>query len=409
MADWITSDDLPELIKPGCRVYVGGSSGEPKGLLSQLNFAENIHFTQMPIGALNQQDISALGTDCSLETFFMTPYLKEGVNASRVHYIPMHMRAVYEYIASTRIDVALLLAAPDANGDLRYSACTDFLGAVLGNAKITIVEVSDSLISPLGSLLVGNSADFLFASHTPQAIFLNSQVDATSKAIGKNVADLIRDGDCLQTGVGATPSAILLALDEKNDLGLHSGLIDDTVMRLIANGNMNGACKNIDRKTHIAGMAIGSSELHAWLQHKSSVQFRSTNYTHEISVINQLDNFVSLNSAIEIDLYGQVNAEVIAGQQISGTGGSVDFMRAARSSKGGRSIIAMSATARAGTESRVVPKVEIVTASRTDVDIVVTEFGVAELRNASLDERAQKLIQVAHPEFRDRLREKRVS
>jgi len=119
MAMWITRDDLPDLINPGSRVYVAGSSGEPRGLLNELNFVENVRFVQMPIGALNRQDISALGTDCTLETFFMTPYLKDGVKASRVKFIPMHMRAVYDYIASTHIDVALLLAVPDVNGDLR--------------------------------------------------------------------------------------------------------------------------------------------------------------------------------------------------------------------------------------------------------------------------------------------------
>ena len=250
---------------------------------------------------------------------------------------------------------------------------------------------------------MGETANFLFASHTPQTAHSSIEVDAISKTIGQNVADLIRDGDCIQTGVGAVPSAILAALNNKNDLGFHSGLIDDAAMSLIVNGNMNGACKNVDRNVHITGMAMGTNALHTWLQNESSVQFKCTNYTHEAGIIKQLDNFVSINSAIEIDLYGQVNAEVIAGQQISGTGGSVDFMRAARASKGGRSIIAMSATARGGTESRIVPRVDVVTALRTDVDIVVSEFGVAALKDASLAVRAERLIAIAHPDFRDRL------
>ena len=174
-------------------------------------------------------------------------------------------------------------------------------------------------------------------------------------------------------------------------------------MNLIKAGNMNGHNKTIDNGKHIAGMALGGSELLAWLSHEPAVQLRSADYTHEVSIVKQLDQFVSVNSAVEIDLHGQINAEVVNGQQISGTGGSVDFMRAARASIGGRSIVALSATAQKGRISRIVKHVGIVTALRTDVDLVVTEFGVADLKSASLDARAESLIRIAHPDFRDQL------
>jgi 4-hydroxybutyrate CoA-transferase len=151
-------------------------------------------------------------------------------------------------------------------------------------------------------------------------------------------------------------------------------------------------------------MALGSRELLDWLAQTPTVQFRGADYTHETSVIGQLSRFVSVNSAVEVDLYGQINAEVAGGRQISGTGGSVDFMRAARASAGGRSVVAMTATARGGTVSRIVPKVELVTALRTDVDVVVTEYGVARLRDAPVRARAEALIEIAAPQFRDELR-----
>jgi 4-hydroxybutyrate CoA-transferase len=244
----------------------------------------------------------------------------------------------------------------------------------------------------------------LEASSDP-LLFPIAKVDETSQEIGSLVASIVADGDCLQTGVGAVPAAILSGLGDRNDLGFHGGLIDDGVMQLAIDGNLTGKRKAIDIGKHVTGIALGSQDLLDWLAQESTVVFKSANYTHEIGVIGQLDNFVSINSALEIDLFGQVNAEVTGGRQISGTGGSVDFMRASKSSKGGRSIVAMSATARRGEISRIVPRVEMVTALRTDVDIVVTEFGVARLKDASLEDRARQLIDIAHPTFRDQLKD----
>jgi 4-hydroxybutyrate CoA-transferase len=228
-------------------------------------------------------------------------------------------------------------------------------------------------------------------------------IDSAAATIGANVAALIRDGDCIQTGIGSIPAAILKALGDRNDLGLHGGLIDDGGMALIRAGNVTGTRKGVDKGLAVTGMALGSTGLYDWLAETPEVVFRGANHTHEVAVIRELDNFVSINSAVEVDLYGQVNAEVAGGRQISGTGGSVDFMRAARASRGGRSIIAMNATARGGTVSRIVPRVELVTALRTDVDLVVTEHGVASLKGQSVAERARRLIAIAAPEFRDGL------
>ncbi len=403
MTDWITTEDLQSLIKPGNTLYVGGSVAEPHGLLDQLDFVSDLHFIQQPIAAVNQRDLSALGDGCSQETYFMTPFLKTGLLAGRVEFIPMQMRAIHRQLAKRDIDVALLLAARDINGDLRFGLNIDYVDAALESAKITIVEVTDAFTAPLASQLVADSANYLFASNTPAAKYPIAEIDEVSAQIGQRVAALIHDGDCIQTGIGAVPAAILTGLEDKNELGLHSGIIDDGAMSLIRNGNMDGRRKAVDTGEHICGMALGSKALHSWLEHDTSVKFRSAEYTHEAGVIQQLDNFVSINSAVEVDFSGQVNAEVVNGQQISGTGGSVDFMRAAKASKGGRSIVALSATARKGTLSRIVAKVEMVTALRTDVDLVVTEYGVADLKHTSLKGRAEALIAIAHPDFRDEL------
>ena len=353
MADWIDATQLHSLIKPGSRVYVAGSTNEPIGLLNQLQNVQGVHFIQQPIAAVNKRDLSTLGENCTQETYFMTPALKAGLASKRVQFIPMQMRAIHDHIARQSIDVTLLLAARDIHGDLRFGLNNDYVSAALSAGKVTIVEVSDAFVAPIGSQLVGDSADYFFASRTPASTFPIVVIDDVSRKIGNLVADLIRDGDCIQTGIGAVPAAILAALGNKNDLGLHSGIIDDGAMHLIKSGNMNGKRKNIDQGIHITGMVFGGHDLLTWLHEEQSVQFRSANYTHEISIIRQLEKFVSINSAVEIDLYGQINAEVVNGHQISGTGGSVDFMRAAKSCKNGRSIVALSATARKGTISRI--------------------------------------------------------
>jgi 4-hydroxybutyrate CoA-transferase len=321
-----------------------------------------------------------------------------------VHYLPMQMRTTYDYLGS-KVDVYLLQVAYDHEGRLRVGPNVDFHDSVLAQGPIVIAQLNPTLVAPAGSPLINPALiDEMFESDESAPALAPANIDEAAQAIGGLVAGLIRDGDCLQTGIGAIPAAILSQLSDKNDLGMHGGLIDDGGMQLIENGNLTGARKALDAHKHVTGMALGSAELTSWLAGRRDVVFRGANHTHEVSAIRQLDGFVSVNSAVEVDLFGQVNAEMAGGRQISGTGGSVDFMRAAKASKGGRSIVAMNATARGGSVSRIVPKVEMVTALRTDVDTVVTEYGVAQIRDLPNQARAEALINIAAPQFRDELR-----
>jgi len=394
-----------ELLKAGSRIWVAGSANEPTTLLEMLSRAdlpEDLTFIQFPLAGFNGTDFTAFGPTVRMETFFMTPVLAKAA-PERLDFVPMQMRAIYDYLLD-RVDVALIQAARDADGRLVLGPNVDFAGAALSAAGTVIVEVNDALTAPRGGrLLDERRVDCLVTSNRPLPELAPPVIDEAAAAIGAHVAALIRDGDCIQTGIGSIPAAILRELGSRNDLGLHGGLIDDGGMALIRAGNATGARKAIDKGLHVAGSAIGSRGLYAWLGEAPAVVLRGADYTHEVSVIRQLENFVSINSAVEVDLYGQVNAEFAAGRQLSGTGGSVDFMRAARASRGGRSIIAMNATARGGTVSRIVPRVEMVTALRTDVDLVVTEHGVASLFGQPVAERARRLIEIAAPAFRDEL------
>jgi 4-hydroxybutyrate CoA-transferase len=398
------------------RVFLSGSSNEPAGLLAELvaqpERAAGVTFVQFPLAGLNTTDLSALHPEARVQCFFATPALRDGMARGRIAFVPMQMRAVYDYLAEQRFDIVLTQAAYDRDGVLRLGPNVDFVGAALRKAKALVVEINAALTAPPGCpRLPETRVDQAVLTDRRVAGLPAVTVDDTARAIAAHVLPLIADGDCIQTGIGAIPAAILAALEVRNDLGMHSGLIDDAGLALIERGNMTGLRKTIDTGVHITGAALGTTALLDGLACRSDVVFHGANYTHEVAVIRQLQNFVSINSAVEVDLYGQVNAEFAGGRQISGTGGSVDFMRAARASTGGRSIVAMNATARGGSVSRIVVRAEMVTALRTDVDRVVTEYGVAELAAADVDARAAALIAIAAPAFRDELaaawREKR--
>ncbi|MEK9868742.1 MAG: acetyl-CoA hydrolase/transferase C-terminal domain-containing protein [Gammaproteobacteria bacterium] len=404
-------EDVLALLTPGATIYVGGSCAEPRGILDALTGmgldVPDISYIQQPLGAVNQRDLSTLSPGASQRTFFMTPFLQDGLAVGRVEFVPMHMRTIFDHLQGSAIDVAILQGARDRNGELRFGPNVDYVDAVLESAKSIVIELNTSFTAPIGAPRIDPARiDLLVETEAARPTYPLSGSDDTSDKIGELIAGLIHDGDCLQTGIGAVPAAILKNLEDRNDLGFHGGLMDNGIMDLINQGVINGSRKTLDGHQHVIGMALGDDTLLDWLANDAAAEnvvFRSADYTHEISVISQIDNFVSVNSAIEIDLMGQVNAEVAGGRQISGTGGSVDFMRSAKASRNGRSIVAMASTARGGSVSRIVPRVSTVTALRTDVDIVVTEFGVADLRHASLASRREQLIAIAHPDFRDQL------
>ena len=408
----IDAIEVAGLLRPGMRVWVAGSSNEPRALVEGLSqacerdpaTAQGVTFLQFAFPGMNRFDFSSLGDTTRMEAFFLTRDLREGHESGRVQYLPMHMRHVYDYVARG-VDVALVQCTRDTAGVLRAGPNVDFHRAALGAAKIVVAELNTALPAPAGAPPIDEaSIDYLVTSaHGPMTL-APAEPDDVARTIGAHVASLIHDGDCIQTGIGAIPAAILAALADKNDLGLHGGLLDDGGRALIDAGVMNGAAKSHMQGAHVTGMLVGSTGLFEWAASRADVFLVGADVTHESRTIALIDNFVSINSAVEVDLDGQVNAEVVAGRQISGVGGAVDFMRAARMSSGGRSIVAMTATAARGKVSRIVPRTAVVTALRTDVDIVVTEYGIAKLHGATQDARADALIAIAHPDFRAELR-----
>jgi 4-hydroxybutyrate CoA-transferase len=233
-----------------------------------------------------------------------------------------------------------------------------------------------------------------------------SRIGATEKAIGGYISELIKDGDCLQLGIGAIPDAVLSFLHDKSDLGIHSEMISDGVMHLVEKGVINGRRKTLHSGKIVLTFIMGTANLYRWADDNPMIEAYPVDYTNDPFIIAQNDNVVSINSSIAVDLLGQVASDTIGPMQLSGVGGQVDFVRGAARSRGGRSIIALPATAKEGTISRMIPALErgqAVTTSRNDVDYVVTEYGIAHLKGKTCADRAKTLINIAAPDFRDML------
>ena len=245
--------------------------------------------------------------------------------------------------------------------------------------------------------------DYVVETERPLVALATGDLPPEIHRIGAHVASLIEDGDTIQIGIGKVPAAVLAALRDRQGLGVHGGLVSDEVADLHEAGVLTGARKSHDRGTMVCTAALGGPRVYEWAGHCPDLRFAPVSYTHDIRVLGRIDNFVAINSVLAVDLFGQANAEMLAGRHVSGTGGLLDFVRGARLAKCGRSILALPSTASGGKTSRIVPPFsagDVVSCPRADADVVVTEHGIARLRDKSVDERAAALIAIADPAFR---------
>lgn len=305
---------------------------------------------------------------------------------------------------SLKVDVVLLqVSPPDAQGRYSLGLANDLLIAALDSARVVIAECHPDVPWTHGArTLAADDFDLLVNASEAPLENLPAAPCAVSLAIARNVAQWIDDGATLQLGLGAIPDAVLALLGDRRDLGLHSGVIGDGVVELFERGVLTNARKTIDAGIGIAGVLMGSQRLYRFAHRNPGLQLRGSDYTHAADVLRQIDRFVAINSAIEVDLSGQVNAEVAGGTYVGAVGGAPDFIRAAQASAGGISIIALPATA--GARSRIVAKLSgPVTTPRCDAGIFVTEHGIADLRGLGLKARRQRLLDIAAPEHRNAL------
>jgi len=409
----LTPAQVPDLLKPGMTVFISGSVAEPGSLIAALagrpEASCGVRYVGVQTPGINRADWASWHPETKVTAFFITPDIGKSHQAGRIDFIPLQYHENYAFLRDRMpIDLALVsVSPPDAQGQCSPGISNDFLPMLLERGTAIVAELIAQMSRTLGTPAVPLHR-FAYAADADRPLIEQSagELGPEFLAIGKHVAGLIQDGDCIQIGIGKVPTAVLNALTGHRRLGMHTGMIVDEVMMLMELGVLTGEAKSIDRGQTITGFAIGTQRLYRWCADRKDLRFEPVGYTHDVRRLAQIDRFTSINSAIEIDLFGQCNAEHVDGRQISGIGGSVDFVRGARMSKGGRSIIALGATAGGGKVSRIVPGLRAdtpTTVLRSDVDTIVTEFGVAELRYASVEAKAEALIAIAAPQFRDQL------
>jgi len=303
------------------------------------------------------------------------------------------------------VNTFLVTVSPmDASGHFSLGTNNDYASTVLRHCDRVVVEVNRNMPRVFGDSLVHVSeVHAIVENHAPLVKVPYVEPDEGSMKIGKCIAEQIPDGATLQLGIGNLPNAVALLLGHRNDLGIHSELFSHALMKLVKSGVANGRKKTLHPRKHVFTFAIGDDEVYEFINDNPSMESYASSYVNNIDIIAQHDNMMSINTAVEVDLYGQVNGEFINGHQYSGSGGQFDFVKGASFSKGGKSFIGLKSAAKNGTISCIVPHVQMATDTRMDVEHIVTEYGCVNLRGRSTRERALALISIAHPNFRDEL------
>lgn len=400
----IPVDGTLELLRPGQVVYWPGCAGEPlpvfEALLRNPEAARGVTFVGVWIPGVNRNDPTRLAEGARARTFFVTPELREGFVAGRVDFLPLHYSQIPVYLRrGAGIDLAIVtVSPPNRSGEVTLGVANDFTPAVLKSSVPAIALVNPRMPKTVGGPRYPLSRfDRVCQAEFPLVTLDTGEVPADIALVGARVADLVRQGDTLQFGLGKVQAAVLASLAGRRGFAIHAGMISDPVLPHLEGDALTGVLTNV---------ALGTEPLYEACGRDPRIRFAPVARTHDFDVLRRIRNLVTVNSVIEIDLFGQANAEMMEGRQVSGHGGLVDFLRGGRSAPGGRSILATPATARNGTVSRIVPTLApttVGTTLRADADLVVTEFGVADLRHGSIDVRAEALIAIAAPQFRDAL------
>ncbi|KND56231.1 4-hydroxybutyrate coenzyme A transferase [Candidatus Paraburkholderia kirkii] len=403
-----TAIDFHGLIRPGDTIMWGQSHAEPLTLMRALVRARRQLVRIRVFLGIGLAEVLEPGHADSID---FLAYCGSGSNRrlARVgvlDILPAHYLQLPGLIRSRAlgVDVVMLqVSPPDVQGRHSLGLAREYLVEALKGARTVIAQVHPDVPWTFGGLyLRASDIDLLVQSDAAFPEHPKSAPGEVEQAIGRHVADFVDDGATLQTGIGAIPDAVHAALADRRELGVHSGSIGDGIAALAESGAISNARKTIDAGITIGGELIGSERLRRFAHGNASLELRGMEYTHDPRVLGRIVRFVAINSAVEVDLTGQVNAEVAAGTYVGAVGGVGDFLRAAQASCGGVPIVALPSTA--GKHSRIVARVSgPVTVPRSDACVIVTEYGAADLRGLSLAQRVSRMIAIAHPDHRERL------
>jgi len=409
-----TADEAVKVIRDGHTVHIQPGCAEPDQLVRamvrrgpELHEVKVIHL----MTAGNAEYVSPeMAGHFRHMAFFAGANVRGAINEGRADFIPVFLGEIEALFrdGSMPVDVSLIhVSPPDEHGFCSFGVGVDTTKTATENAGIVIAQVNPRMPRTLGDSFIHiNKIDYIVEVDDDILEHLQGQISDIANKIGRNIADLIEDGSTLQLGIGEIPDAVLHYLGDKKDLGIHTEMVSDGVVDLIEKGVINNEKKTLHPGKVILGFVLGTRRLYDFLDNNPIFEFHPSSYTNDPFIISRNDRQVAINSALEVDLTGQVCADSIGYNFYSGIGGQVDFIRGAARSKGGKPIIALPSTAKNDTISRIAPHLKEgagVVTSRGDVHYVVTEFGVAYLHGKTVQERCKALIKIAHPRFRDEL------
>ncbi len=415
-----TAEEAVKCIKSGDRVAFAHAVAEPPVLVEAMvanaeayKNVEVCHMVTLGKGAYSKPEMK---DHFRFNGWFTSPSTRDSIAQGHGDFTPVFFHEVPNYIRKGifSIDVFMVMVSPpDEHGYCCVGVSSDYTMQGIESAKIVLAEVNDQVPVVFGDTFVHVSQidKFVESSHPLPELGL-PKIDEVELAIGKNCAELVEDGSTLQLGIGAIPDAVLQSLKEKKDLGIHSEMISDGVVDLFEAGVINNSKKGLNKGKMIVTFLMGSKRLYDFADHNPILELRTVDYVNNPVVVAQNTKMVSINSCLAVDFMGQVVSDSIGIRQFSGVGGQVDFVRGAAMSLDGKgkAIIAMPSVAvkKDGTMvSKITPYIDhgaAVTTSRNDVDYIVTEYGIAELKGKTLKERARNLINIAHPDFREELK-----
>ena len=403
-----------QCIQSEMRVYIHPGCAEPETLVEALMargpYVKNVEIVHLLTTGRADYVAPQMEGHFRHNAMFIGGNVRQAVNEGRADYTPVFLSQVEDLFESGEmpIDVALIqVGPPDAHGFCSLGVGVDATLTAARCAKIVIAQVNDQMPRTFGDCFLHvKDLDVVVEVSRPLCELKPVQIADAHHEISKHVAGLIEDGSTIQLGIGGIPDAVLLKLTSHRDLGVQTEMLSDSVIPLIESGVINGSRKTIHRGKIILSFVLGSRKLFDYVNNNPIFEFHPNKYTNDPWVIAQNDKMVAVNSALQVDITGQVCADSIGTSFYSGIGGQVDFIRGASHAKGGKPIIAIPATAKNGTISRIVPMLDPgagVVTSRGSVHYIVTEFGVAYLHGRTIRQRAEALIEIAHPKFRDEL------
>lgn len=407
-------EEAVSVVKSKDRVYVSGNAASPSTLMGALALRkeelQDVEITHVLLFGDDPFSKPGMEGHFRHNSLFVGPADRKAINEGNADYIPVFLYEIPSlfHLGLLPIDVALMhLSPPDEHGFMSYGVECLASKAAAETAKIVVAQVNDKMPRTLGDSFIHTSRVTKIVEISEDLLELEPiPFTEVEEKIGSYVASLVEDGSTLQLGIGGIPNAALKAMFGKKDLGIHTEMVSDSIIEAIDEGVITGAKKTLHNSKVIATFYLGSKRLYESINNNPTFETHPTDYTNHPYIIGQNYRMVAINSAIEVDLTGQVCSDSIGTKIYSGFGGQVDFIRGAAQSEGGKPIIALPSTAKGGKLSKIVPTLQVgagVVTTRADVHYVVTEYGIAYLHGKNLRQRAKALIAIAHPDFRQTL------